>query len=340
MRFNVSDRSLDSLAARRAVAARFARFVWAVLAYDVLVVLWGAYVRATFSGDGCGRHWPLCNGDVVPHAEQTKTIVEFSHRASSGLTLLLTVVLFFWARRAFDKGSPVRTGASLALAFTLSEALIGAALVLLRLVAHDVSLRRGVSTSLHLGNTFLLLGSLALTGLWATGAPRVKVRGQGWLGVLAVASLAGALLVGASGSIAALGDTLFPARSLAEGLAQDLSPAAHVFLRLRTLHPFIAIGSGALILALTSFAPATRPNARVHALARATSAAFFVQLALGAINVTLLAPLWLQMVHLLSADVVWVLLVCLAASALADAEASAPISASPTAETSKAQPAP
>jgi heme A synthase len=331
---------------------RFARFVWAVLVYDVLVVLWGAYVRATFSGDGCGQHWPLCNGEVVPHAEHTKTIVEFSHRASSGITLLLSIVVFVWARRAFAKGSPVRLGAALTLAFTVSEALVGAALVLLRLVAHDVSLRRAVSTSVHLGNTFVLLASLTLTGLWAMGAPPIKLRAHAgasraiaWLTVL---SLGGALFVGASGSIAALGDTLFPARSLAEGLAQDVSPAAHLFVRLRTLHPFIAIGSGALILALASFAPAARSTPRVRRFARALAIAFFVQLGLGVLNVTLLAPLWLQMVHLFSADVVWVLLVCLAASTLAEEEAAAAptgtqaaaLSASPTAGTSAPRPAP
>lgn len=319
---------------------RFARFVWAVLVYDVLVVLWGAYVRATFSGDGCGQHWPLCNGDIVPHAEQTKTIVEYTHRVSSGITLVLSILLFVLARRRYEKGSAVRLGATLSLVFTASEALVGAALVLLRLVAHDVSLRRAVSTSLHLGNTFLLLASITLTGLWAMGMPRIKLRGQGWLGWLACLSLGGALLVGASGSIAALGDTLFPARSLAEGLAQDVSPAAHIFVRLRTLHPFIAIGSGVLILALASFAPAARPGTGVRRFARALAIAYFVQLGLGAINVTLLAPLWLQMIHLLSADVVWVLLVCLAAASLADVELlPAVLSASPRAETTAPRPA-
>lgn len=319
---------------------RFARFVWAVLVYDVLVVLWGAYVRASFSGDGCGRHWPLCNGEIVPHAEQTKTIVEYSHRVSSGLTLVLSIVVFVWAMRAFAKGSAVRLGAALGLAFTVSEALIGAGLVLLRLVAHDVSIRRAISTSLHLGNTFLLLASLTVTGLWAMGSPRVRLRGQGWLGWLAVLALVGVLVVGASGSIAALGDTLFPSRSLAEGFAQDLSPAAHAFVRLRSLHPFIAIGSGVLVLALASFAPAARSGEQVRRFARALAVSYFVQLGLGALNVTLLAPLWMQTLHLLSADVVWVLLVCLAASALADGEATEIVSASPRAETSAARPAP
>ncbi len=296
---------------------RFARFVWLVLAYDVLVVLWGAYVRASFSGDGCGSHWPLCNGEIVPHATQTKTIVELSHRLSSGGSLILAVVVFAWAWRAFEKGSFVRRGAAYVLAFTLSEALIGGALVLLRLVAHDVSLRRGVSTSLHLGNTFLLLASLTVTARTAGGALPPVFRGRGWLGALAIGALVTTILVAATGSIAALGDTLYPSHSVAQGLAQDIAPSAPLFIRLRSIHPFVAIGSAILVLGLASLAPAVRPSKDISRFARAVSIAYFVQLGLGALNVMTLAPTWLQLTHLLSADVVWILLVTLASASLA-----------------------
>jgi len=303
---------------------RLVRFIWLVLAYDVLVVLWGAYVRTSFSGDGCGQHWPLCNGEVVPHLAQTKTLVELSHRVSSGGSLVLAVVLFAWTYRAFAKGSPVRRGAAFALAFTASEALIGAGLVLLRLVAHDVSLRRAVSTSLHLSNTFLLLGSLVITARVAAGAGTPTLRGRGWLGALVVATLGCALLVGATGSLAALGDTLYPSHSVAQGLAADVAPSAPLLIRLRSLHPFVAIGSGVLILTLATIAPMLRPTP----LARVLSVAYFVQLGLGALNVMLLAPTWLQLLHLLSADVVWVLLVVVATSVLGSSPASRQLSAS------------
>lgn len=296
---------------------RFARFVWLVLAYDVLVVLWGAYVRASFSGDGCGSHWPLCNGELVPHATQTKTIVELSHRVSSGGSLVLAVVVCVWAWRAFEKGSFVRRAAASVLAFTFSEALIGGGLVLLRLVAHDVSLRRGISTSLHLTNTFVLLASLVITARTAGGARPPVVRGRGWLGALSLAALGATILVAATGSIAALGDTLYPSHSVAAGLAQDVAPSAPLFIRLRSIHPFVAIGSAVLVLGLASLAPAIRPSKEISLFARALSLAYFVQLGLGVINVMTLAPTWLQLTHLLSADVVWILLVTLATSALA-----------------------
>lgn len=302
---------------------RFVKFVWLVLAYDVLVVLWGAYVRASFSGDGCGSHWPLCNGEIVPHATQTKTIVELSHRLSSGGSLVLAVIVVVWAWRIFQKGSLARKGAAYVLAFTASEALIGAGLVLLRLVAHDVSLRRGVSTSLHLTNTFLLLASLVVTARVAAGAPMPAFRGRGWLGALSASALVGALVVGATGSIAALGDTLYPSHSVAQGLAQDIAPSAPLFIRLRSIHPFVAIGVGVLILALATFAPIVRKSRGVQRSARALSIAFFVQLGLGAMNIMMLAPTWLQLLHLLSADVVWVLLVLLTTAALGEAELSA-----------------
>ncbi len=305
-----------------------ARFVWLVLVYDVLVVLWGAYVRVSFSGDGCGQHWPLCNGEVVPHLAQTKTLVELSHRVSSGGSLVLAVALFVWAWRTFEKGSAVRRGAAFALVFTASEALIGAGLVLLRLVAHDVSLRRAVSTSMHLSNTFLLLGSLAVTARVVAGEPSPTLKNRGWLGALALGALAATLVVGATGSLAALGDTLYPSHSVAQGLAADVSPSAPLLIRLRSLHPFVAIGSGVLILTLATLAPiahaasprlAREPSSRgaiSQRLARGLSVAYFVQLGLGVLNIMLLAPTWLQILHLLSADVVWVLLVLVAASVL------------------------
>jgi len=297
---------------------QFARFVWFVLVYDVLVVLWGAYVRVSFSGDGCGAHWPLCNGEIVPHAQQTKTLVELFHRVTSGGSLVVAIVLLVWAIRLTTKGSPVRRWSAWVLFFTASEALIGAAIVLLRLVAHDKSLVRGVSTSLHLTNTFLLLASVAMTTRVAAGAPAIAFKKRGWLGVLAAGAIFATIVIAATGSIAALGDTLYPSHSVAEGLAQDVAPSAPLFIRLRSLHPFIAIFGGVLLLALASLAPAARPTRDVQRLGRALSLAYFVQVALGLINIRFLAPAGLQLLHLLSADVVWVLLVLLATAALGE----------------------
>jgi heme A synthase len=298
---------------------RFARFAWGVLGYNVLVIAWGAYVRATFSGDGCGSHWPLCNGEVVPHAQQTKTLVELSHRVTSGISMILVYVMAILAFRAFAKGSPVRRAAAASAAFISSEALVGAGLVLFELVAHDKSMKRALSMSIHLTNTFFLLGSLALTAYFATGGVPARFRGRGWRGAVALLAMGSTLALGITGALAALGDTLFPARSLAEGLAQDLSLTSHVLLRLRAAHPFVAVTAAVFLLAFATYAPRDgSEGASVKRLARVLAVSVFLQLGLGALNVLLLAPVWIQMLHLVLADAVWVTLVMLVWAVLAD----------------------
>ncbi|HLL54554.1 MAG TPA: COX15/CtaA family protein [Myxococcaceae bacterium] len=289
------------------------RFSLGVLAFNLVVILWGAYVRASGSGAGCGSHWPLCNGVVVPRAPELKTLVELSHRLTSGLALALVVALFAWTFRAFPKGHVARRAAAYSLGFIITEALIGAAIVLLRLVAYDESISRAFSTSAHLINTFLLVASLVLTCWFIGGGQPFRVRGHGSLGALFLGGWAGTLLVGTSGAVAALGDTLFPSRSLAEGLAQDLSPAAHLFIRLRILHPIFAVAVAGVLLAVAAGAKAARTSPRVGALSNALMGLVALQVVAGILNVALLAPIAMQLLHLLIADALWIALVLLTA---------------------------
>ncbi len=293
-----------------------------VLAYNVGVILWGAYVRATGSGAGCGGHWPLCNGQVIPLAPQTATLIEFSHRVSSGLTLLAVLGLVVWAFRAYPKGHPARLGAGLAVFFTLTEALVGAGLVLFQLVAQNASALRAASVAVHLANTFLLLASLTLTALWASGGRPVRLhlrlQGQGWMVWGLGLGLVGVLLLGISGAISALGDTLFPSSSLAEGLRQDFSPTAQFMIRLRVFHPLIAISVGTLVIFISHFLSSSRPGETARrSLAMALTGLVAVQWLAGIANVALLAPVWMQLLHLFLADLVWITLVLLAAMVLA-----------------------
>jgi heme A synthase len=300
---------------------RFARFSWAVVAYNLAVILWGAFVRASGSGAGCGRHWPMCNGEVIPREPRVATLIELFHRVTSGVALILVLVLAVWAVRAYPKGSVVRKGAFFGLGFTLGEALLGAGLVLFELVAHDASMKRALSMALHLTNTFFLLGALTLTAWWASGGARVRLRRQGPMVWIFAPVFLGMLLLGTSGAIAALGDTLFPAHTWAEGLAQDRSTTAHVFLRLRLLHPFIAALTGVTVIAAAFASRHLRPAAAVKRASRVVTVAFLAQLGAGLANLALLAPIWMQLTHLLLADVVWIALVVLAAASLADSEA-------------------
>jgi heme A synthase len=297
---------------------RFAKYAWAVLAYNVGVILWGAYVRATGSGAGCGGHWPLCNGQVIPLSPQAATLIEFSHRVSSGLTLLAVLGLVVWAFRAYPRGHPVRLGAGLAMFFTLTEALVGAGLVLFQLVAQNASALRAFSVAVHLTNTFLLLASLTLTALWASGGRPLRLHGQGWAAWWLGLGLAGVLLLGISGAITALGDTLFPASSLVEGLRQDLSPSAQFMIRLRVFHPLIAMAVGLLVMLVAYSLSSSRPDESGRRwLAVALGGLVAVQWLAGITNVALLAPVWMQLLHLFLADLVWIVLVLLAATVLA-----------------------
>ncbi len=296
---------------------RFATYAWAVLGYNVLVILWGAYVRATGSGAGCGDHWPLCNGEVIPRSPQAEMLVEFTHRVSSGVALLLVVGMLIWAMRAYAKGHIVRLGAKLSMLFIITEALVGAGLVLFKLVAGDDSLYRVVAIAVHLANTFLLLAALTLTAWWASGGAPVRLAGHGRVASALGAGMLGVMLVGAAGAVTALGDTLFPSGSLAEGLRQDFATTSHYLVQMRVIHPILAVGVSLYVVALAWAIVRHRHGREMELLAAMLTGLIVLQLSLGALNVALLAPLWMQLVHLLMADLVWITLVLLAAAVLA-----------------------
>lgn len=303
--------------------SRFARFAWGVLAFNIGIILWGAYVRASGSGAGCGSHWPLCNGQVIPRAPAIETLVELSHRLTSGIGLLMVVGLFIGSRRGFSRGHPVRAGAAMSLFFMITEALVGAGLVRFSLVADNASIARALFMSVHMGNTFLLVAALTLTAWWSSGGRPMHLRGQGPVAWLLLVSCGVTILLGVSGAVTALGDTLFPSGSLAEGFSQDFSATAHFLIRLRILHPAIAIGVGVLLLVAGSITRTLRPGRHTERFARQLFGLFVLQLAIGSLNVVLLAPIPMQIIHLLMADAVWITLVLLTASALADQPAPA-----------------
>ena len=294
---------------------KLARFSWGVIVYNLAVIAWGAYVRATRSGAGCGAHWPLCNGEVIPQSPTVEMAVEFSHRLTSGLALVSVAVLLAWAWRALPAGHPARRGAAWSMVFMLAEAGLGAALVLFRLVADNPSMARALFMAVHLVNTFLLLACLSLTAWWLSGGSRLEMRGRRNMALGLGAGALAILIAGVSGAVAALGDTLYPAGSVAEALGADLSATSHLLVRLRLLHPAITIlVAAALVLTgirLGSGNP--RPPRR---LSLAVAGAAGLQVLVGFTNVLLLAPVWMQMIHLVLADVLWIGYVLLAASSL------------------------
>ena len=302
------------------------RFAWVVLAMNLAVIVWGGFVRASGSGAGCGAHWPLCNGVVVPQDPKLETLIELGHRLTSGLALIAVVALGIWTLRLYSRetadGRGMRRLAWLAIFFIFGEAALGAGLVLLEYVGQNSSAARAVWMAGHLVNTFLLLAILALLAersrpgatsekLPVKGLPAGTTLGLAprWMDLLSFTAL---LFTAMTGAIAALGDTLFPATSLAAGLAQDLSPSAHFLIQLRVLHPLVAIGAGLLWIHL-----AQKIRYRVPAGARAGHWAKWLlglvatQFAIGLATLAFLAPVPLQLLHLLCADLVWIAAVLL-----------------------------
>ncbi len=281
-------------------------YLVAVIIYNVLVILWGAYVRATGSGAGCGSHWPLCNGQLIPIQTSIHTQIEFLHRISSGLSLPLVLLGTSWIFRQYSKGTWIRKLAAIASISIIMEALLGAALVLFELVSHDQSLKRTISISLHFANTLILLGSLVLT---AASSDR---EGKGWswnyLPFKRQAFLFVALFfcVGMAGSITALGDTLFPSQSLSHGIQQDWNASSHFLVKLRIIHPLLAITFVLLATPWIFSNLAQSLSSTFKYWGKLLLSLLFLNVVIGILNLVSLAPIPLQLLHLCMAVTVWI----------------------------------
>lgn len=289
------------------------RYAWLVVGWNIAVILWGAVVRATGSGAGCGDHWPLCNGEVIPTSPRVATVIEFTHRAMTGGATFAVLGLLIWTFVATRKMHLARITAVASTLLLINEAFLGALLVKLGYVVHNQSPGRFIVLPIHLANTLLLLAALALTAHFLARESgfmngSVEFRFFG----LSVIGLAATIAVGVTGSLAALGDTLFPAATLAQAFAQDLSQSSPWVLRLRWMHPAASVLAGLFVVGLV-WVSGSRQDAANRKLATWTVGLLLSQLALGTLDVLLRAPDWMQILHLLGADIYWVALVILAA---------------------------
>lgn len=309
-------------------ARNFRRFGVFTIGYTIAVIIYGAWVRITGSGAGCGRHWPRCHGVTIPRSPTAETIVEFTHRVTSGLALLFVLLLLALAIRAFRRGHPARRWSYLIVFFMITEALVGAGLVLFGLVENDDSVARAAVMSVHLVNTFLLTGSMSLAVFWGGRvAPTTTTARRTSAYVLVVAFSAVVLLfMGMTGAVTALGDTLYPVdpatgQHLMDRLALEQHPTAHFLVRMRVLHPIIAV-LGAVGVALTTLGIAHREeDGAVRRWGRATAALLTLQIFVGFVNIGLHAPGWMQLIHLGIANVIWVAFVFFSAALLEDEQA-------------------
>ena len=308
---------------RRASSPAFTRFAWGCVAYLIAVILFGAWVRITHSGAGCGSHWPTCNGDIVPLAPSLETIIEYTHRLTIGFLGILGLVLVGWSVLRHGRHR-VTVAAIVTLAFIVVEALIGAGLVLRELVADDDSVARAIVISIHLVNTLVLTGAAVLTAWWSFDERAVAWRALGSGRWLLIAGFVAIIVTSMTGAVTALGDTLFPVMAdggpgVIDRLAEDLSPAKHFLVRLRVLHPVVAVLAAGVLLWMATWVRDQEIDPVTTKLAKGLRHTVVTQVVIGFVNIALHAPGWMQLVHLLLAQGVWMMAVLTAVSAAAGA---------------------
>ncbi|AWV89447.1 COX15/CtaA family protein [Bradymonas sediminis] len=301
---------------------RYRDFAWAFVVYLILVALFGAWVRITHSGAGCGDHWPSCHGEIIPLAPSVETIIEFTHRLSTGVLGILSIGLLGWAAKLYGIRHRVSVAAIITIVFIIFESLIGAKLVLSELVADNDSVARAVVIALHLVNTLALTGSAGLCAWWASGGKTPSKGAKQSLKVMLGLSIVLIVITSMMGAVTALGDTLFPVDpTLGHGLFDrvrgDLSAANHFLVRLRIIHPVIAVGASVLLIALTTTIRTGEVSAVAKKAAGVVLALVVAQLLIGSTNIYLGAPGWMQIIHLALAQALWITLLITTCEALA-----------------------
>lgn len=300
--------------------AGFARYAWYVLVWNIVVIVWGVFLRASKSGDGCGEHWLTCNGELIPSAPQFKTVIEFSHRMTTVIDGFLMLILLVWAIVLWRKLGDPRSRYILysvvgSVFFVITEAAVGAGLVLTGNTAVAVTDTRPLWAMGHLVNTFILLVFLTLTVWLASGERRIRSRPEKKVLLLIAAAFTALFLVGMSGTLAALSNMLFPSATIAEGIAKDLSAASNVILRLRISHPILSVLTGVYLVFLSGWLKSRRPaSADVRWWSGAVSVLVIVQIAFGAATLLTMGPIVMQLGHLFLADMVWISMIMLAAN--------------------------
>lgn len=250
--------------------------------YTLIVIFWGAWVRISHSGDGCGDHWPLCQAEFIPDLTEKKTFIEYFHRLMTGAYGIIVFFIFFKLRN--HARELVRKLNIWLLVLMITEALIGALLVKLSLVTVNDSYMRLLFMILHQLNSFMLTGVTYL--LFKAINPEFNFKPSKKLVLF--------LVVSVTGAIAALSVTLFPSISLLQGIIDDFSHDSHIFIKLRVVHPFLAVTIMSGFMVWLFMKNQTR-------FALEILFAMFI----GVITLVTLSPVGLKIAHLGIAHVLW-----------------------------------
>lgn len=305
--------------------SKFAKYAWFVLGYNLLVIIWGVFLRASLSGDGCGEHWLTCGGEVIPSAPQLKTQIEFFHRITSSLAGIFVIGLLISSivKKAKEKTEQSRLLVKmsiLSLIFIIIEGVVGGLLVLTGNTAANWTPTRPYWMAAHLINTFTLIAVLSLTAWFASGGKSFSFfKAERKVLLLLIIAIAGIFIVGMSGSMAALSSMLYPSSTLAEGIAKDFSASSHYILRLRVFHPLLSVLLGLFLIGLAGWLKKQSDgDSSTIRWANILSILVVAQFISGIVTILTLAPIVMSLIHLLLADAVWIALVLMTASFLSN----------------------
>lgn len=291
-------------------SSRIRLLAWSVLWLTVAVVIGGALVRATDSGAGCGESWPICGGQIIPEIGNYHTAIEVSHRLMTGLLGFFVIALYVLVRRDFPKQHRLYRAVVVGGILLIVESLLGASLVIFGWVEFDASIARLIVVPLHLVNTFMLVGAFTVTAFFASGGNGFRIHLDRTRDKLLVAGLGVVLLIGATGALNALADTLIQSDALRQAGDGEFLVTEPVLRRVRAIHPFVAIIGGLGIYMLVRYL-ATGASRTVRRLALGIQGIVWLQFIVGLLNIALEVPLETQLIHLFVADVLWIALVLL-----------------------------
>jgi heme a synthase len=290
--------------------------IWLMGLYTIFVILFGAVVRITGSGAGCGQHWPTCHGDIVPLQSSIESLIEYTHRLTSGLCLWIVIGVAIAVLRTTSKSHPARLPARVSVVFIVTEALIGAGIVLLEYVAENASYYRAAWMALHLVNTFVLMGAIGLMAWNARFPARLRLAQHGALALVGKTIVVGFMLISMTGAVSALGQTLFPAlpeQTIVEHVTADPYADTPYPMLLRLVHPLLAVAVAMVMIAWAQRV-ADQFDGRTRTAAHWMLGFVVAQVVVGFANVALDAPGWMQLVHLGVGNGVWLCLVAVLAS--------------------------
>ena len=275
----------------------FKKYSLFALVFTLLTIFWGAWVRLSFSGDGCGNSWPLCENQIFP--ENIKALIEWLHRLSSGLSFVFILVLAVMAFKIYPKSHGARVFSLTSLVLILIEALIGALLVLTGLVGANQETVRVLVLAIHSVNSLLLMGALSLCykmSLWEKRGEKITENLKLEKPLIYFVLLFPLLAL--TGNIASLAGQLFPSLSLSSALILDLLPSSHISLKIRPFHPLLAIS---FLLGLGFFAFSNKSLL-------APVLAVLGMVLFGFATLIFLSPLWMKLTHLVLAYSLWIFL--------------------------------